>query len=288
MGSIYQEKGDALEAAAEYGKAIDILIEDPDVENPQRAAQLYAKIRDLAPASPVAFRLASFFDAQTGELLARQPSENTESIYAPAVDATAVDSEVQAHSEPTTEAMPWELPNPNDVATLSSSSSSPSPAASADGSSKEDLSPEEQVLPMDSHCPPQTKDGISDVNDEISEEIRTQEIATPPSESTIGGPFEQIASGSVLSEVLQPDSVGEVSVTQGETSPIVPRGDAAATEDQGSASGATRQEVLTDALSASEPSVLTDSTKVLGAPGDTEPHASDTEVIVSSQMEEDS
>lgn len=286
LGSIYQEKGDALEAVAEYGKAIDILIEDSDPENPQRAAQLYAKIRDLAPASPVAFRLASFFDAQTGELLARQPSENTESIYAPAVDAAAVDSEGQAHSEPTNEAMPWELPNPNDVATLSSTSSSLSPAACADVSSKEDLSPEEHVLPMEAHCPQQTKDGISDVRDEISEEIRIQEIPTTPSESTIGGPFEQTASGGVLSEVLQPDSVGEVSVTQGETDPIVPRGDAAATEDQGSVSGETRQEVLTDALSASETSVLTHSTKVLESHGDTALHASHTELTASSQMGE--
>jgi hypothetical protein len=286
LGSIYQEKGDALEAAAEYGKAIEILIEDPDPESPQRAAELYVKIRDLAPASPMAFRLASFFDAQTGELLARQPSENTESIYPPPVDATVVDSEGQAHSEPTNEAMPWELPNPNDLATLANSSSSPSSAVSADVSSKEDLSPEEHVLPMDSHCPQQTKDGISDIKDEISEEIRTQEIATTPSESTVGSPFEQSASGGVLSELLQPDSVGKVSVTQGETDPIVPRRDAAAAEDQGSVSGETRQEVLPDTLSASETSVLTDTTKVLESPDDTALHASDTEVIDSSQIKE--
>ena len=280
LGSIYQEKGDALEAAAEYGKAIDILIEDPDAENPQRAAQLYAKIRDLAPASPVAFRLASFFDAQTGELLARQPSENTESIYTSTADETAVGSEGQAHSEPTNGAMPWELTNPHDVTTLSHSSPSPSPGASADVSSKEDLSPEEHVLPMDSHGPRQTKDAISDVKDEMSEEIRTLEIATTP--------FEQIASGGALSEVLQPDAVGEVSVTQGETDPIVPRGDAAATQDQGSVSGETRQEVLIDALGASETSALTDSTKDLEPPGGAAVHASDSEVIPSSQMEEDS
>jgi hypothetical protein len=288
LGSIYQEKGDALEAAAEYGKAIDILIEDPDPENPQRASQLYAKIRELAPASPVAFRLASFFDAQTGELLARQPSENTESIYAPAVDATAVDSEGQAHSEPINEAMPWELPNLYDVSTLTSSSSSPSPAASANVSGTEDLSPEEPVPPADSHPPQQTKDGISDVRDKISEEICTPETATTSSESTIGDPFEQIASGGILSEAWQPDSVGEVSVTQGETSPIVPRGDAAATQDQECISGETRQEVRTDALCASEASVLTDLTKVLESPSDSAMRASDTAVIASSQMEEGS
>lgn len=288
LGSIYQEKGDALEAAAEYGKAIDILIEDPDPENPQRASQLYAKIRDLAPASPVAFRLASFFDAQTGELLARQSSEPTESIHAPGVDATAVSSEGQAHSEPTNGVMPWELPNPNDVASLSDSSSFPSPAASADVSSKEDLFPEEHVLPKGSHRPEQMKDGISDVKDEISEEVRTLEIATIPSESTIGGLFEKIVSGGALSEVVQPDSVGEVSVMQGETDPIVPPGDAAATQDQGSVSGETRQEVRVDALGVSEASVRTDSKKILESPGDTAVHASDIGVIASSQMKEDS
>ncbi len=287
LGSIYQEKGDALEAAAEYGKAIDILIEDPDPENPQRTSQLYAKIRDLAPASPVSFRLASFFDAQTGELLAPQPSEHTESIDVPAVEATAVDSEGQIHSEPTNEAMPWELPNPPDVATLTRSSSSSS-AVAIDVSGTEGLSPEKHVLPADSHSPQQTTDGISSVRDEISQESHTPETATTPSKSTIGSPFEQIASGGVQSEALQPGSVGEVSVEQGETDPVVPRGDAVEIQDQGSVSGETRQEALTDVLGASEVSVLTDSTKVLESPEDTAVHVSDNGVIASSQMEEGS
>ncbi|WHZ26679.1 MAG: hypothetical protein OJF51_001475 [Nitrospira sp.] len=86
LGSIYQEKGAALEAVAEYGKAIDILIEDPDPDNPHYASDLYAKIRELAPASPVAFRLTSFFDAQTGELLARQSSDSGQSTVAATLD----------------------------------------------------------------------------------------------------------------------------------------------------------------------------------------------------------
>jgi len=74
LGTIYQEKGNVLEAVEEYGKAVDILIEDPDPEQPDHADRLYSKIRELAPASPVAFRLASFFDAETGRLIPRQPS----------------------------------------------------------------------------------------------------------------------------------------------------------------------------------------------------------------------
>ncbi|MBX3349645.1 MAG: tetratricopeptide repeat protein, partial [Nitrospira sp.] len=74
LGTIYQEKGNVLEAVEEYGKAVDILIEDPDPERPDHAGQLYSRIRELAPASPVAFRLASYFDAETGQLVPRQPS----------------------------------------------------------------------------------------------------------------------------------------------------------------------------------------------------------------------
>lgn len=86
LGALYQEKGDTLEAVAEYGKAIDILIEDPDPDNQHHVSQLYAKIRELAPASPVAFRLASFFDAQTGELLACQAGDSGQSTVAPSLD----------------------------------------------------------------------------------------------------------------------------------------------------------------------------------------------------------
>ncbi len=68
LGHVYEKKGDPMAAVAEYGKAIEVLVEDPDPDHPQRAAELYAKIRQLAPASPIAFRLAPMFDAGTGEL----------------------------------------------------------------------------------------------------------------------------------------------------------------------------------------------------------------------------
>ena len=71
LAYVYQEKGDELAAVNELGKAIEILRDDPDPDSPQKAAQLYAKIRELAPASPVAIQLASLFDVQTGEFLVR-------------------------------------------------------------------------------------------------------------------------------------------------------------------------------------------------------------------------
>ena len=111
LAGVFEEKGDALEAATEYGKAIDILLEDPDPDNPHRPSQLYAKIRELAPASPVAFRLASFFNAQTGELIGPQTPPPTE---VPAFNEQ--DDAAPAQAMPSNGAMPWDniddLPGP--------------------------------------------------------------------------------------------------------------------------------------------------------------------------------
>lgn len=108
LAHVFQEKGDAMAAVAELGKAIDILVEDPDPDSPQKPEQLYAKIRELAPASPVAFRLATMFDIQTGEFL----TTHSQPPAHPAVpDFTPTGSEntaVQPHADMGTEVMPWE------------------------------------------------------------------------------------------------------------------------------------------------------------------------------------
>jgi hypothetical protein len=73
LAHVYEEKGDAVASVTELGKAIDILIEDPDTEHPKKPSELYAKVRELAPVSSVACQLASLFDIQTGELLIPHP-----------------------------------------------------------------------------------------------------------------------------------------------------------------------------------------------------------------------
>ena len=120
LGVIYQEKGDVQEAIAEYGKAIDILIEDPDLDNPHLVSQLYKKVRELAPASPIAIRLASFFDTQTGELIARGPSLADHATQPP---ITTTDH--HAIPEPASGVMPWDIDTPqgdgsDSVGTISS------------------------------------------------------------------------------------------------------------------------------------------------------------------------
>jgi tetratricopeptide (TPR) repeat protein len=59
LGGAYEAKGDPLGAVFEYEKAIDILLEDPDPERPAYAQDLFEKIKQLAPSSFVANRVAA-------------------------------------------------------------------------------------------------------------------------------------------------------------------------------------------------------------------------------------
>ncbi|BFU94563.1 MAG: protein of unknown function [Nitrospira sp.] len=106
LAHVYEEKGDAMAAVAELGKAIEILLEDPDPDHPQKPSQLYGRIRELAPASPVAFQFASSFDIQTGEFR-RQPREGEplrDGEDPPQGDASTISD----RTNPMTEVMPWE------------------------------------------------------------------------------------------------------------------------------------------------------------------------------------
>ena len=106
LGRVYEEKGDVMAAVAEYGKAVEVLLEDPDTDNPSRASDLFGRIRSIAPGSPVAFRFAAMFDTVTGQVLQAAPqppaveSESEPSQATGALDSSADNSSVVA--------MPWE------------------------------------------------------------------------------------------------------------------------------------------------------------------------------------
>ena len=106
LGRVYEEKGDVMAAVAEYGKAVEVLLEDPDTDHPNRASDLFVRIRSLAPGSPVAFRFAAMFDTVTGQVLQVTPQPPVvdsinETAHAPALLETppVTDSAV---------VMPWE------------------------------------------------------------------------------------------------------------------------------------------------------------------------------------
>jgi hypothetical protein len=121
LATVYQEKGDEMAAVGELGKAIEILRDDGDTENPFKAAQLYSKIRELAPASSVAMELAPLFDVQTGEFIGRTSAGPAVSDEASTSNESAMPLDISPSPTvteyATPELMPWELPDEPDSAT---------------------------------------------------------------------------------------------------------------------------------------------------------------------------
>ena len=180
LAHVYEEKGDAVAAVAELGKAIDILIEGPDSENPKKPAELYAKVRELAPVSSVAFQFASLFDIQTGEFLGPPP-------VAPAagtsleVDASQPQDKILSAIEESkaSEVMPWEQFD----------GASPSPEASP---------------PTSSNAVIESLDVPDVLIDPAPVGLAPQELEIPPAEST--GPIQE---AHPLDQDLLPSIVAE-------------------------------------------------------------------------------
>ena len=197
LGSVYQEKGDALAASEEFAKAIDILIEDPDPDRPALATQLYAKIRELAPASPPAFRLASLFDAQTGELIARAetaPSPNPEEAPAPLVAVESSESPASNLStmlaDPVSGVMPWDdVPAGNSVLLAQSSQpeSSDQFASSTTGPLEltAELSVASEAAPLVEETPAQ--------QDALIDQVPVESSSSPSLSISSGGSSSSIA-----------------------------------------------------------------------------------------------
>lgn len=61
FGSLLEAKGDTAGAALQYSRALELLLVHPNDENPTQPASLYAKVKELAPASPLVAKWASTF-----------------------------------------------------------------------------------------------------------------------------------------------------------------------------------------------------------------------------------
>ncbi len=237
LGALYQEKGDALEAVAEYGKAIDILIEDPDPDNPNRASQLYEKIRELAPASPVAFRLASLFDAQTGELLVQRSSDSGQSTVPPSPDVP----EGGQVPEPMDGVMPWEILDPPAAVpdaltetTVSDVSTSLVSSATTDDAASRGPTPDVASMPSD---PPvrernQAVSHASKVGGHAPEEIGSYALESNSSEAGMDNGSGQIDLGDSPPVAPVSTLAAGSSETQPEQDTAMPPSDPAAAEEQ--------------------------------------------------------
>ncbi|HEU4502197.1 MAG TPA: hypothetical protein VFR82_11155 [Nitrospira sp.] len=220
LAYVYQEKGDELAAVGELGKAIEILRDDPDPDNPQKAAQLYSKIRELAPASSVAMQLAPLFDVQTGEFLVCPSAQSP--AHADASSSLA-DASAAAHVDhPLPEVMPWEVteetsPVPDSEASLAASYAASEEAALSTSCVIEDVGSLDQTVSEPVQSTPVDEPPLSFT-------LRTEETllepsadasdtTTVPSESVLpqawGGmpshmPWEQMADASI--RIIEPES----------------------------------------------------------------------------------
>src|SRR5262249_11863496 len=61
FGSLLEAKGDTAGAALQYSRDLELLLADQEDESSTRRASLYAKVKELAPASPLLAKWASRF-----------------------------------------------------------------------------------------------------------------------------------------------------------------------------------------------------------------------------------
>ena len=204
LAQVYQEKGDEMAAVVELGKAIEILRDDPDADNPQKAAQLFAKIRELAPASSVALQLASLFDVQTGEFLVRPqtPSSSPSDHAAPASDAAIPlqDASAQPLELPLPEVMPWEVPEepPTPLETQAHTGETPSPPA-PEATSTSEPAHDEAPFSFEVSEPATTELASDPATPSLTSDLPE---TTPPRSSPM--PWEQTADASL--QISEPET----------------------------------------------------------------------------------
>jgi tetratricopeptide (TPR) repeat protein len=61
FGTVLEAKGDTAGAAVQYSRALELLLTHPNDASPAQPADLYAKVKELAPASPLVAKWASTF-----------------------------------------------------------------------------------------------------------------------------------------------------------------------------------------------------------------------------------
>ena len=65
FGSLLEDKGDTAGAALQYSRAFELLLAHPNDESPTQPASLYAKVKELAPASPLVTKWAATFSPKS-------------------------------------------------------------------------------------------------------------------------------------------------------------------------------------------------------------------------------
>ncbi len=104
MGKVHEESGDKATAATHYGRAVEVLLEHPDPDNPTLPIEIFEKIKEIAASSPVVAKLTALF--QAGQAATAKTSHGSglvmesESAPASAAEAPAAAAPAQEqHSE---------------------------------------------------------------------------------------------------------------------------------------------------------------------------------------------
>jgi tetratricopeptide (TPR) repeat protein len=83
LGKVHEESGDAATAATHYGRAVEVLLEHPDPDNPTLPIELFEKIKEIDSSGPVVGKLTALFKAGQAAPAAPSPA-----AAAPAAEAT--------------------------------------------------------------------------------------------------------------------------------------------------------------------------------------------------------
>ncbi len=102
LGQALEAEGDSVAAIEEYGKAVEILVEDRDPEQMTQATELYEKIKQLGPDSSVAKKFVEVLEAASPQATVETPrlkATRDEGATAQFPWAPTEDTEVPAYAE---------------------------------------------------------------------------------------------------------------------------------------------------------------------------------------------
>lgn len=96
LGKVHEESGDKATAATHYGRAVEVLLEHPDPDNPTLSVEIFEKIKEIDASSPVVAKLAALFQAGQTAPAAPAPAAAAPTAEAPAAAAAPAPEQ---HSE---------------------------------------------------------------------------------------------------------------------------------------------------------------------------------------------
>ncbi len=115
LGAVYEKRDDPQTAAQQYGKALQLLLENPDPDMPTLPAELYDRIKELAPNSELQQQFAAVFDPSVAPEAAEAAVEEAPAEEAGQLEEDAAVPEPEPVAEEV-EASPAPEPEPEPVA----------------------------------------------------------------------------------------------------------------------------------------------------------------------------